>query len=60
MTRRSDLMCEDLFGCTHEAEVPVSDGEEIVAWKCRCGMCSYGPDFAPSLRQAPIVSKGDA
>jgi len=37
MTRRSDLMCEDLFGCTHEPEIPVSQDGEIIHWLCRCG-----------------------
>lgn len=37
MTRRRDLICEDIFGCTHEPETPVSDGGEILYWMCRCG-----------------------
>jgi len=37
MTRRSDMMCEDLFGCTHEPETPVVQDGEIVMWLCRCG-----------------------
>lgn len=30
-------MCEDIFGCTHEPETPISDNGHIVAWVCRCG-----------------------
>lgn len=37
MTRRSDLMLEDLMGCDHEPETPVSQGGEIIYWMCRCG-----------------------
>ena len=39
MTRRSDLILEDLTGCTHEPETPVCDdaGTEILYWLCRCG-----------------------
>ena len=37
MTRRSDLMCEDIFGCDHALETPISHDGEIVAWACRCG-----------------------
>jgi len=39
VTRRSDLMLEDLIGCTHEPETPVveDDGSEILYWICRCG-----------------------
>jgi len=40
MTRRRDLMLEDLLGCTHEPETPVTDTEgsgEILYWICRCG-----------------------
>ena len=39
MTRRRDLMCEDIFGCTHEAEIPILDDAtgDIVSWRCRCG-----------------------
>jgi hypothetical protein len=31
-------MCEDLFGCDHTPETPISDGGEIVSWVCRCGL----------------------
>lgn len=37
MTRRSDLMCEDLFECDHAPETAVVDDGQIVAWICRCG-----------------------
>jgi len=37
MTRRSDLMCEDLFECNHSPEIPISENGEIVEWRCRCG-----------------------
>lgn len=31
-------MCEDLIGCDHEPETPVSEDGEIIAWLCRCGI----------------------
>ena len=37
MTRRSDLMCEDIFDCDHRPETPIVKGSEIVSWVCRCG-----------------------
>jgi hypothetical protein len=39
MTRRSDMMLEDLFDCKHEPEIPVTDDSsgEIIYWLCRCG-----------------------
>jgi len=38
MTRRRDLMLEDLFECKHEAEIPiVSEYGEILHWRCHCG-----------------------
>lgn len=39
MTRRSDLMLEDLYGCAHSAETPIvsEDGATILHWICRCG-----------------------
>jgi len=43
MTRRRDLMCEDLFGCDHEPEIPVTDGGEIIYWRCRCGKKKWTP-----------------
>jgi hypothetical protein len=30
-------MCEDIFGCAHEFEIPISQNGEIVYWRCRCG-----------------------
>ncbi len=44
MTRRRDLMCEDLFGCDHEPETPISEGGEIVYWVCRCGTKKTYPE----------------
>jgi hypothetical protein len=38
MTRRRDLMCEDLFGCDHTPETPIVDEGVIVSWVCRCGL----------------------
>lgn len=37
MTRRSDLMCEDLFGCDHAPTIAISDDGKIVRWTCVCG-----------------------
>lgn len=50
MTRRSDLMCEDLFGCDHEPEVPVSEGGAVVEWMCRCGRRVRAPEKAAGAR----------
>lgn len=41
MTRRRDLMCEDIFGCDHTPETPVTEEGEIVYWLCRCGRKHY-------------------
>jgi hypothetical protein len=38
MTRRRDMMCEDIFGCTHEPETPIIDWDgSVLHWVCRCG-----------------------
>lgn len=38
MTRRREMMLEDLFDCEHEPEIPiVDDGGSILYWRCRCG-----------------------
>lgn len=37
MTRRSDMMLEDLIGCNHEPETPITQDGEIIYWLCRCG-----------------------
>lgn len=38
MTRRSDMMLEDIYGCQHTPETPiVDDSGEILYWLCRCG-----------------------
>jgi hypothetical protein len=34
---------EDIFGCDHEPSIPISDGGEIVEWRCTCGTKSYVP-----------------
>ena len=47
MTRLRDLMCEDLFGCDHEPETPVSQDGEIVYWLCRCGQKKTYPKAEP-------------
>lgn len=46
MTRRSDMMLEDITGCDHEPETPVieEDGTEIIYWLCRCGRRHYPKD----------------
>jgi hypothetical protein len=30
-------MLEDLFECTHKPEVAISEGGQIVEWRCACG-----------------------
>jgi hypothetical protein len=37
MTKNSELDCRDIFGCTHELEIPISVDGEIAYWRCRCG-----------------------
>lgn len=37
MTKRSDMMLENIFGCKHEPETPISQYGEIIYWLCRCG-----------------------
>jgi len=37
MTKNYEIDCRDLFECAHEPEIPISDGSEIVEWRCRCG-----------------------
>ena len=38
MTRRSDLMLEDLTGCDHSPAIPVVDDfGNIDHWLCHCG-----------------------
>lgn len=48
MTRRRDLMCEDIFGCTHEPETPIltDDGQDVDHWVCRCGQRAKKPPVA--------------
>ena len=41
MTRYSDMMCEDIFGCNHAPETPITQDGEIVEWRCRCGKIVY-------------------
>lgn len=43
MTRRRDLMLEDLRDCDHSAEIPVAEGGEILYWLCRCGQKKHYP-----------------
>lgn len=59
MTRRSDLMCEDIFGCTHEPETPVieDDGNEILYWVCRCGR-RCAPPPVPEIKPVPPTTPG--
>ncbi len=44
MTRRRDLMCEDIFGCDHKAETPIVENGAIVYWTCRCGEKRIQPE----------------
>jgi hypothetical protein len=37
MTRRRDLMCEDIFGCNHRTTIPLSQDGRVVQWRCVCG-----------------------
>jgi len=46
-------MCDELFGCDHEPEVPVEEDGEIVYWLCRCGRKHYPEPEGPELWQRP-------
>lgn len=37
MTRRRDMMLEDLLECGHELTIPISENGEIISWRCDCG-----------------------
>lgn len=50
MTRRSDLMCEDLFGCDHSPDTPISEGGVVVEWRCRCGRRVRDPGVESTKR----------
>lgn len=44
MTRRRDLMLEDLRECDHAPETPiVDDAGTILYWVCRCGLRKHPP-----------------
>ena len=60
MTRRSDLMCEDIFGCDHSASVPLSEDGELMAWSCRCGAVkhSVGEGESTLRSDTPTDEKG--
>ena len=51
MTRRRDLMCEDIFGCCHEPEIPISQDGEIVAWVCACGARTHPVSPKPAASE---------
>lgn len=51
MTRHSDQKCEDIFGCKHEPETPISQDGEIVAWMCRCGRVHPIPEKGPEKKE---------
>jgi hypothetical protein len=44
MTRRRDLMLEDLIGCDHKLELPITEDGEILYWRCRCGEVQKTPE----------------
>lgn len=37
MTRKRDLMCEDILGCDHTPTIPISDHGFVIEWRCMCG-----------------------
>lgn len=43
MTRRRDLMLEDLTGCNHEPTIPISENGEVLYWRCTCGQRRTSP-----------------
>jgi len=43
VTRRSDLMLEDIDGCDHTPETPISEDGEVLYWVCRCGKHQHWP-----------------
>ena len=54
MTRRREMMLEDLFGCDHEPELAVSEGGQILYWRCRCGerTCKPAEQTPPTQRES--------
>lgn len=55
MTRRSDMMLEDIFGCDHTPETPITDdGGEILYWVCRCGRMHPVPEPKPEPEKGPV------
>ncbi len=57
MTRRSDMMCEDLWGCDHKPKIPISDSGEIVSWRCNCGAKEYTPEQIKELNERAALSR---
>jgi hypothetical protein len=37
MTKNYEIDCRDIFECTHEPEIFISQDGELVAARCRCG-----------------------
>lgn len=64
MTRRSDLMLEDLTGCDHKPETGVSENGVVVAWLCRCGRrfdaATLVPPPSDARRKHVLNSASDA
>ncbi len=50
-------MCEDLWGCTHEPETPVTQDGEIIEWRCRCGRRVAAPKTEEAAGLAPAPKK---
>lgn len=54
MTRNREIDCQDIFGCDHNPEIPITNGNgDIVYWQCRCGDKKVTP---PQL--VPLDHKG--
>jgi hypothetical protein len=50
-------MCEDIFGCDHAPEIPISDNGQIVFWVCRCGARQVEPR-PPTPPRDPAAEAG--
>ena len=57
MTRRSDLMLEDLIGCDHEPTLPVTQNGEVLYWRCTCGAKKWEPPPETKLAQEEDVDE---
>ena len=61
VTRRRDIMCEDIFECDHSPETPVVDSVygDVAEWRCRCGRVAKMPtEMSAEPAQSPATTSG--